>query len=130
MQQTQMTHVKVISEQEFCREFGTDRYLETHTVPRSKLKIPGVNSRTTIWKWDRILKANIPDYLVSPNTGQLLWDKGWDLNLHQMWCLRLVYWWMRSHPNPTYEKLRAYLKKNKNKFSHKTYFEELFHVTF
>jgi hypothetical protein len=127
MQQAQ-AHVQVISEQEFCREFGTDRYLETYTVPRSKLKISGVKSRTTIWEWDRILKANIPDYLVSPNSGQLLWDKRWGLNLHQLWCIKKVARWMRSHPNPRYEKLRAYLKENKHQFSHRAYFEELFHV--
>ncbi|MGL5876264.1 MAG: hypothetical protein ACRC2V_00520 [Xenococcaceae cyanobacterium] len=128
MQQTQEPHVEVISEQEFYKKFGTDRYLEEYTVLRGSLKIPGVKSRTTIWKWDRILKANIPDYLVSPNTGQLLWDKRWDLNLHQLWCIKKVSWWMRSHPNPTYEKLRAFLKSNKHQFSHRAYFEELFYV--
>jgi hypothetical protein len=129
MSPAQAVHVEVISEEEFCRKFGIDRHLENYTISRSKVKIPGVKSRTTIWNWDRILKANIPDYLISPNTGQLLWDKGWDLNIHQLWCLRKVSRWMKkSQPNPTYKKLRAYLKENQHKFSHRAYFEELIHV--
>ena len=128
MQQTCEAHVEVISDQEFFKEFDTDRRIESHSFPRSKLKIPGVKSRTTIWNWDLILKANVPDYLMSPNTGQLLWDKGWDLNLHQLWCIKKVSLWMRTHPCPTYKKLRAFLKNNKNQFSHRAFFEELFHV--
>jgi hypothetical protein len=128
MQQTQKAHVEVISEQEFCRDFCTNNSLELYTIPRSKVKIPGVKSRTTIWKWDRILKANIPDYLICPYTGRQLWEKGEDLNLHQLKCLKQVSQWMRSHPNPKYEKLRAFLKENKEKFSIQAYFEELPHV--
>lgn len=120
--------VEIISEREYLKKFGTSRFLENYTIKRQDLHVPGYSSRTTIWEWHKILMATIDDYVMCPITFRPLTGKRKRFNLHQVWCLIKVGRWMRSHPNPTYEKLVDYLEREKDGFTHEQYFGEYIHA--
>jgi hypothetical protein len=120
--------VDVISEREFLEKFGTARFLEGCTIKRGQVRVPGYSSRTTIWKWHKVLMQTIDDYVLCPTTFRPLTGKRKPFNLHQVWCLLKVARWMRSHPDPDENKLLDYLEREKDNFTHKQYFGEYHHV--